>query len=432
MDWKELYQKRSMTAEEAVKHIHSHDRVVIGHAAAEPQQLMRTLAAHKDDYQDVELLHLVMLGSGATAAPDMEGHFRHNVIFAGGGTRKAIEEGRADFTPCFFYQVPALFDSALPVDVALIQVSKPDAHGFCSYGVSVDFTKAAAEKAKLVIAQVNDQMPSVHGDCHIHIRDLDCIVEYSEPILQLPPPAIGELEMTIGRYCADLVPDGGVLQLGIGAIPDAVCKCLTGKKDLALHSEMVSDGVVDLVESGVINNSRKTLHPGKSVIGFMMGTQKLYDWVNDNASVMMMPIDYVNDPTVIMRNDNMISINSCVQVDLTGQVCAESVGLRQLSGIGGQVDFVRGAQMSRGGKSIIAIASTAAGGKISKIVPLLDEGAAVTTSRTDVDYVVTEYGVAHLHGKSLAQRARALIEIAHPSFRPMLIETYEQRFHRAF
>lgn len=428
MEWKKEYEKRKVSAEEAVKHIKSGDRVVIGHAVGEPSFLVEAMVANASSYENVEIVHMVAMGKCEYAQPGMEKHFRHNAIFVGGNTRKAVEEGRADYTPCFFSEVPALFESKLPVDVVLMQLTPPDEHGYCSFGTSVDYTKPAAKHAKLRIAQINREMPRTMGDSFIHVSELDYIVEHDAPIIELKPPVIGDVEREIGRHCASLVQDGDTIQLGIGAIPDAVLAFLKDKKDLGIHSEMFSDGVLDLFESGVINNSKKTLSPGKTVVTFLMGTKRLYDFVNDNPSIEMRPVDYVNDPRVIMLNDNMVSINSCVQVDLMGQVCSESVGNRQISGVGGQVDFVRGAAMSKNGRAIIAMPSTAAKGTISKIVANLDEGSAVTTSRNDVDYIVTEYGIAALKGKTLRERAEALINIAHPDFRPKLAEEYERRF----
>lgn len=428
MDWKKEYEKKLITAEEAVKHIKSGDRVVIGHAVGEPSYLVDAMVANAASYENVEIVHMVAMGKCEYAKEGMEKHFRHNAIFVGGNTRKAVESGKADYTPCFFSEVPALFQSSLPVDVVLMQLSTPDEHGYCSFGTSVDYTKPAAKSAKLTIAQINKNMPRTMGDSFIHVSELDYLVEHDAPIIELQPPKIGDVEKEIGRYCASLVNDGDTIQLGIGAIPDAVLTFLKDKKDLGIHSEMFSDGVLELFELGVITNKKKTLSPGKTVVTFLMGTKKLYDFVNDNPSIEMRPVDYVNDPRVIMLNDNMVSINSCVQVDLMGQVCSESVGIRQISGVGGQVDFVRGAAMSKNGRAIIAMPSTAAKGSISKIVPTLDEGSAVTTSRNDVDYIVTEYGIAALKGKTLKQRAAALIKIAHPDFRAKLAEEYKNRF----
>jgi 4-hydroxybutyrate CoA-transferase len=320
----------------------------------------------------------------------------------------------------------------MPLDVAIIHVSRPDRHGYCSLGVTVDYSKHAAETAKLVIAQVNQYMPRTLGDCFVHVSDIDCIVEHDEPILELPRPKITDAEKKIGENCAELIRDGDTLQLGIGAIPDAVLLFMKDKKDLGIHTEMFSDGVVELVEAGVINNSRKTLHRGQSVATFLMGTRRLYDYVDDNPAVGMYPVTYVNDPAVIGRNDNLVSINSCVQVDFLGQVVSECVGPTQISGVGGQVDFIRGAAISRGGRSIIAMTSTAGHGKISKIVPFIDRWAAVTTARNEVQYVVTEYGIAELRGHTMRDRARSLIRIAHPDFRDALAEEFEKRFRAKF
>lgn len=433
MEWKEVYQSRIISAERALDEIKSNSRIVFGHAAGEPKHLVQTLVSKKDQYENVEIAHMVSLGTSEYAKPGMEKHFRHNALFVGGGTRKAVEEGRADFTPCFFHEVPKFFkNGSLPVDAALIQVTPPDEEGYVSLGVSVDYTLGAARNAKLVVAQVNSMMPCTGGDSKMHVSEIDYFVKFDEPIFELKPPTIGEVEKAIGENCAKLINDGDTLQLGIGAIPDAVLLFLKDKKDLGIHSEMISDGVLELVKAGVITNSKKSIHKGKSVVTFLMGTQKLYDYVNNNSEVELYPVDYVNNPIVVMKNDNIVAINSCVQVDLMGQVASESVGLKQISGTGGQVDFVRGAAMASSGKAIMAMPSTAAKGTVSKIVPLLDEGAAVTTLRTDVDYIVTEYGIASLKGKSLRERARELINITHPDFREQLKMVYEDRFKEVF
>lgn len=428
MDWKELYRKKLVTADEAVKHIKSGDRVVIGHAVSEPTEIINAMVSNAEQYENVEIVHMVSMGESPYCKPGMEKHFRHNSLFIGATTRQAAAEGRADVTPVYFSEIPELFRTTLPIDVALVQLSPPDEHGYCSFGVAVDYTKPGAECAKTVIAQVNPNMPRTLGDSFIHVNDIDYIVESDNPIIELRPPKIGDVECAIGKNCASLIHDGDTLQLGIGAIPDAVLLFLKDKKDLGIHSEMVSDGVVELVESGVITNKKKNFHPGKSVITFLMGTRRLYDYANNNPEIEMYPVDFVNDPYVIARNDNLISINSCVQVDLMGQIVSTSVGLKQISGVGGQVDFVRGANMSKGGKTIMAMPSTAAHGTISKIVALIDEGAAVTTSRYDVNYVITEYGIAQLKGRTLRERARALIQITHPDFRESLAEEFERRF----
>ena len=432
MSWQSIYKEKLLLADEAIQYIKPKDRVAVGHAVGEPSFILDAMVKNRERYSDVEIVHLVPMGKAEYAQVGMEPYFRHNAIFAGGVTRDAIQSGRADFTPCFFYQVPKLLQESIPVDVALIQLSSPDEHGYCSFGVSNDYTKPVAESAKRVIAEINDQMPRILGDNFIHISDIDFLVENSHPVIELPPAKIGEVEKEIGRYCASLIEDGSTLQLGIGSIPDAVLLCLKDKKDLGIHSEMISDGVIELVEAGVITNKKKTLHPGKSVVAFLMGSKRLYDYANNNPSIEMRPVDYVNNPLIIMQNHKMVSINSCVQVDLMGQVASESIGLKQISGVGGQVDFVRGASMGLEGKSIIAIPSTAARGKVSRIVSLLDQGAAVTTSRNDVDYIVTEYGIARLKGKTLRERAKALITIAHPDFQGHLISEYEKRFKARF
>lgn len=424
-----MYSNKIITAEEAAKLIPSNSRVVLGHAAGTPIDVVKEMTAHKENYENVEVVHMLSLGSGDYMKEEMAGHFRHNALFVGANSRDALKRGQGDYTPCFFNEVPTLFlEGILPVDVALIQLSPPDENGMMSFGVSNDYTKPAAKAAKIVIAEVNPNMPRVHGDNFIHIDDVDYIVETNNPIFELQPPKISDVEKAIGENCASLIENGSTLQLGIGAIPDAVLMFLDDKKDLGIHTEMFSDGVLELVEKGVINNSKKSLHPGKMVSTFLMGSKKLYDFVHDNPMVELYPVDYVNHPAVIMKNDNIVSINSCLQVDLMGQVSSESIGLQQFSGVGGQVDYVRGASMAKGGKSIIAIPSTAAKGKLSRIVPFIDQGSAITTSRNDVHYVVTEYGIANLKGKTLRERAKALIDIAHPDFREDLMAEYHKRF----
>ncbi len=430
MSWQEYYQRHCMRAEQAIRLVRSGDIVSIGHAAGEPTALIDAMVANAENLHGVELLHMVLLGKGSYLAEGMSGHFRHNSLFVGGTARKAVEQGRADFTPCYFHRIPELLRTTLQPDVAMIMVSPPDEEGNCSLGVSVDYTLASALAAKTILAQVNRHMPRCHGDCFLKVTDIAAFVEHDQPLIELLPVEIGQTERAIGKHCASLIQDGDCLQLGIGALPDAVLLCLRDKNELGLHTEMFSDGAIDLIRNGNINGRRKTLHPGKHVSTFLMGSQSLYDFVDDNPSVYMAPVDYVNNPWVIGQNDHLVSINSCVQIDLTGQVCSESVGLRQISAVGGQVDFIRGASLSKGGKSIIAVSATAAGGRISKIVPVLDEGAAVTTNRMDVEYIVTEYGIADLKGKTLRERAASLIQVAHPDFRPMLTEIYEQRFHQ--
>lgn len=429
MSWKSEYQSKLVTADTAAKAIPSNGRLVLGHAASTPVDVLRAMTDSKERYENVEIVHMLCLGEGRYLDEDMKGHFRHNALFVGGNSRGAVSRNQADYTPCFFNEVPSLFkEGRLPVDVALIQVSKPDDDGYCSFGLSSDYTKPAAECARMVIAEVNDQMPRVHGDNFIHVSKLDYIVETSNALYEIPLPKIGDIEKAIGENCAKLVEDGSTLQLGIGAIPDAVLMFLKDKKDLGIHTEMFSDGVLELVEAGVVNGKNKTLHPGKMISTFLMGSKALYDFVNDNPIVELHPVDYVNHPAVIMQNENIISINSCIQVDLMGQVVSETIGLKQFSGVGGQVDYVRGASMAKGGKSIIAIPSTASRGTVSRIVPFIAEGSAVTTTRNDVHYIVTEFGIAELKGKTLKQRAEALINVAHPSFRDELIKEFNQRF----
>jgi len=430
--WKAEYREKLVSADEAVSHIRSGQRIVFSHAAGESLVLSDALVRNRALFENVEIVHMVAMGEAKYCEPGMEKHFRHNSFFLGASTRKAAKEGRADVTPVYFSEVPELFRTTLPVDAVFLNLSPPDEHGYCSFGISVDYSKPAAMEAELVIAQINPSMPRTLGDSFIHISDIDYIVEADTPLIELPPAGISEVERAIGKNCASLIEDGDTLQLGIGAIPDAVLGFLKEKKDLGIHSEMISDGIVELYEGGVITNRRKSLHAGKSIVTFLMGTRRLYDFADNNPAVELHPVDYVNDPYVIAQNERLVSVNSCVQVDLMGQVVSASVGRRQISGVGGQVDFVRGANMSRGGKSIMAMPSTAAEGRISKIVPVIGEGAAVTTNRYDADYIVTEYGAARLKGESLRNRAKKLIRIAHPDFRRMLAEEYEKRFREAW
>lgn len=423
------FAEKIVSADEAVGAIKNGDRIVFSHAAGVPQEIPKALIRNKDKFCDVEIYHMLCLGDGDYLSEGLENHFHHCTNFAGANSRKAIEEKRADFMPGFFFEVPYLFRrKQYPIDVAVIQVSTPDVMGNCSFGVSCDYTKPAAEEAKIVIAEMNEAMPHVGGDNFIHLSQIDYIVECNNNLPEILPAKIGEVEKAIGGYCSELIDDGATLQLGIGAIPDAVLMALGNKKDLGIHTEMFTDGVIDLVERGIINGSKKTLHPGKMVATFLMGSRRLYDFVNQNPFIELYPVDYVNNPCVIMKNENMVSINSCIEVDLMGQVVSECIGQKQFSGVGGQVDYVRGAMLSPGGKSIMAMPSTAAKGTISRIVPFLAQGSAVTTSRNDVDYVVTEYGIAHLKAKTLKERAKSLIAIAHPDFREALMNEYRKRF----
>lgn len=428
-DYREEYKDKLVTAKEALKQVKDYDRVAIGHACGEPRALTGALAERMNELKGVETTTMVGMADSAYCFPEAKGHLRHNSLFVGKNERVAIKEGRADYTPRYFSRIPSLFtDGSLPLDVALVQVSAPDKHGYVSFGVSVDYSFTAAKVAKIAIAQINKNMPRCHGDCFMHVSEFDYLVEEDLPMVELASAELSEVEKKIGANCASLIKDGDTLQLGIGALPDAVLLSLKDKKDLGIHSEMFSDGVVELIEAGVITNKKKNYNPGKLVATFLMGSKKLYDFVDDNPAVYMASADYTNDPYVIAKNDNLVSINSCVAVDFMGQVSSESVGTMQISGVGGQVDFVRGANMSKGGRSIIAMSSTAKGGTISKIVPMLEPGVAVTTGRNDVAIIVTEYGIADLRGKSLRERAKALIEIAHPNFREELIGHWEDRF----
>lgn len=422
-----------VTAEEAVRCIKDGDRVVIGLGCGEATALTREFGKRIPELKNVETAQMLPLGETLYCAPEAAGHVRHNSLFVSGRDRKAVSEGRADYTPRFFSKMPSLFtDGSLPADVAFVHVSRVDKHGYVSLGISVDYIMTAAKHAKIKIAQINNNLPRTHGDCFMHISEFDYLVEEDTPIQELPQATPTEEEQAIGKYCANLIPDGATLQLGIGSLPDAVLDCLHDKKDLGIHSEMFSDGVMKLVKEGVITNSRKTLHPGKMLATFLMGSRELYDFIDDNPSVHMAPVDYTNDPEVIAQNDNLISINSCVQVDFTGQVASESIGTTQISAVGGQLDFVRGANMSKGGVSIIAMPSTTRNHTVSKIVPCLDQGAVVTTGRNDAAVIITEYGIADMRGKSIRERSRALIEIAHPNFREELQKEWENRYHMAW
>ncbi|PID67345.1 MAG: 4-hydroxybutyrate CoA-transferase [Fusobacteriales bacterium] len=429
-NWKENYKTKLCSPNEAIKNIKSGNRIVTGHACAEPTILIEELVKNKELFRNIEIIHLFTMGESEYAKEENKEYFRHNALFVSDKTRITANSSYGDFTPSFFFETPKLFQKGgvLQADVALIQVSAPNDEGYCSYSLSCDYTKAATENAKIVIAQINKNMPKTLGNCFLHIDDIDYIVEYDSPLIELKPLKIGEIEKKIGEYCASLINDGDTLQLGIGAIPDAVLSSLTEKKNLGIHSEMISDGVIDLIEAGVINNSMKNLNKGKIIVSFLMGTKKLYDYIDNNPKVELHPIDYVNNPIIAAQNDNLVSINSTIQIDLMGQANSESIGHQQFSGTGGQVDFIRAASLSKGGKSILALHSTTAKGKISKIVFNLDEGATVTTSRNDIEYVVTEYGIAYLKGKTLRERAKCLISIAHPNFREELTRKALEKF----
>lgn len=426
-DWQSRFPDKLRTAGETVACIKPGQRVFIGSGAGEPQTLVEALS-ESEVACDTEIVHILTLGVATYVEPKFDHRFRHNAYFIGPNVRQAVAEGRADYTAIFLSEIPRLFRNGhVVIDVALIEVSPPDEHGYCSYGVSTDIVKAATECALVVIAEVNEQMPRALGDCFIHVRDIDMLVPSNRPILETSPGPPDELAKRIGSHIANLVEDGATLQLGIGTIPDAVLHYLDNFKDLGIHTEMFSDGLIPLVEKGVITNSRKTLHAGKIIASFVMGSRKLYDFIDNNPQVEFHPTEYTNDPFIIAQNDKMISINAAIEVDLTGQVCADSLGMMFYSGIGGQVDFTRGASRSKGGKPIIALPSTAENETISRIVPTLKNGAGVVTSRGDVHYVVTEYGAAYLHGKNMRERALSLIQIAHPKFRPWLMSEAKSR-----
>jgi len=427
-NWNEEYSEKITTKENAIEKINSGHRVVFGHAAGEPIVLVDELVKQKDRLQNAEIIHMVPLRECEYCLPEMKTHFYHNSLFAGAGTRQAIKEGRADYTPTFFSEIPRLFrDKILPLDVALIQLAPPDEDGNMSFGISVDYTKQAALSAKVVIAEVNKQMPRTNGES-IPVSEIDYIVETNRPLIELAPPIITKIEEKIGRNVASLVPDQANLQLGIGGIPDAALKFLEEKQDLGIHTEMFSDGVVDLYDEGVITNKFNNVNPGKFIATFLMGTKKLYQFVDNNPDVEMHTVDYTNNVMIAGKVNKLVSINSALQVDLFGQVCADTLGYQQYSGVGGQVDFVRASSLSPGGKSIIALPSTNKDATISRIVPRLNEGACVTTSRNDVHFVVTEYGIADLRGKTTRQRAKLLINISHPNFRDKLNEDFNRIF----
>jgi len=421
-DWQAKFRDKVRTADAAVASIENGSHIFIGSGAAEPQELVAALVKRAESVFGTEIVHIMTLGLAPYVEPKWGDNFRHNALFIGPNVREAVAQGRADYTPIFLGEIPRLFERGrVPIDVSLIEVSPPDRHGFCSYGVSTDVVKPATEAARLVIAEVNSQMPRTLGDSFLHVDSINYLVPVDYPILEAPVSEPDETARTIGRHISTLVEDGSTLQMGIGTIPDSVLYCLRDKKDLGIHTEMFSDGMMHLVEDGVITNMKKSLHKGKVVAAFCMGSRKLYDFVDNNPLIEFHPVSHTNDPFVISQNDKMVSINSALEVDLTGQVCADSLGEYFYSGIGGQVDFVRGAARSRGGKPIIALPSTAAGGTVSRITGQLKQGAGVVTSRGDVHYVVTEWGIAYLHGQTIQQRALALISIAHPKFRPGLI-----------
>ena len=430
MDWLSLYEPKKVTAEEALSHLKSGYRIFVTGNCSLPQNVMEALNVRAPQLKNLSLIQVLTIGKADYIQPQIVPHLRVNSLFISPNVREAVNDGRADFTPIFLSEIPRLFKSGrLPIDVALIQVTPPDRYGYCSYGVEVGVTKTASESAKIVIAEVNPRMPRTLGDSFIHVSKIDYVIEVDYPLPEVEMAVSSPEQEAIANHLAAIIPDGATLQMGIGGIPDAVLRKLYNHKHLGIHTELFSDGVVDLVEMGVITNERKTLHPGKIIAGFVLGTQRLYDFVDDNPIVELHPSEYINDPFVIAQNDRMVSINSALQVDLTGPVCADSIGPAFYSGVGGQVDFVRGAARSTGGMPIIALLSTAKGGTISRIVPMLTPGAGVTTSRNDVHFVATEFGVADLYGRTVRDRAQQLVEIAHPKFRAELAEAAEKLYH---
>ncbi len=426
IEWKKKYSSKVATAESALKSVSPGNCIFIGTGCAEPHLLMGALSNRSLMLDDNEIVHVLMMGVAPSNEPMLRENFRYNSLFITKNVRETVAEGRADYTPISMSEIPGLFRAGRPrIDVALIQVTPPGEYGYCSLGISVDVVKAAVETADVVIAEVNPNMPRTMGDSFIHVDDIDLLVPSTESIIESQNPEPTEVSRSIAKHITHLIGDGSTLQMGIGNIPDSLLYSLKDKRDLGVHTEMFSDGVIDLIEEGVINNKRKTIHKGKSVTAFCMGSQRLYDFVNNNPSIEFYPSDYVNNPLIIMRNDRMVSINSALEVDVTGQVCAESLGYRFYSGIGGHIDFMRGAAMSRGGKPIIALPSTTTtkdGELRSRIVPSLMEGAGVVGTRADAHYVVTEHGMAYIRGRSIRERVIALISIAHPDFRDDLLE----------
>jgi len=421
VNWETIYRRKVVDAATAVSYIDSGNLVYVGGGAGAPAVLVDALCARAPELRDVQLIHILTFIGAPYVETKYQGSFRSNSLFIGHNVRKAVQAGNADFTPIFLSEIPGLFQKKiLPLDAAIISLSPPDEHGFCSFGVEVGTTKPAADSARIIIAEVNRQMPRTLGDSFIHVSRLTHVVETDYPLPEAPQGDSSPANMRIGEHIAEMIPNGATLQMGIGSIPDAVLRNLHTHKDLGIHTELFSDGVVSLFEMGIINCSRKSFHPGKMIAGFLFGSEQLYRFVDNNPIVELHPTEYVNDPFNIAMNDNMVAINAALQVDLTGQVCADSIGPVFYSGVGGQLDFIRGASRSKGGLPIIALPSTAKNDTISRIAPLLTEGSGVTTTRNDVHFIVTEYGVASLYGKTIRQRARELINIAHPNFRDEL------------
>lgn len=436
MDWQNIYKSKITSAENAVRKVKDDDKIFLTGNCSVPQQLLAALVNRAPHLRNVEIYQALAISSSGYVAPELSGHLRVNSLFISSNVRKAINEGRADFTPVLLSEFPLLFKKGiLPIDIAFVHLSLPDAHGFCTYGSEAGLTKSPAEASKMIIAEINPSMPRTLGDTFIHLDDIDVIVPVDYPMAEFPMADEGNQEVTekIAHFIAERIPDGATLQTGIGAIPDTVLKYLTHKKDLGIHSELFSDGVIELVEKGIINGSRKTIHKGKILAGFLLGTKQLYQWVNDNPRIELHPTEYVNSPFTIAKNHKMVAINSAIEIDLTGQVCADSIGTKFYSGVGGQMDFIYGASLSEGGLPIIALPSTSTlrdGTIVSRIVPNLKPGAGVTTSRNHVHHVATEYGMVDLYGKSIYRRVEALVSIAHPDFRQdLLAQAKQMNYH---
>ncbi len=424
-----LYRNKLTTLDRVVSLIKNGDNIFVSGNAASPTSLLKRIAQRHQELRNVSVYHMLLLGEDPLSDPAMDGHINHASLFVGKADRRSVAEGRADYIPVFLSEIPSLFtEHIIPLDIVFLTVSPPDDHGFVSLGAECVASKAAAEHGKVIVAQINEKMPRTHGDTFVHLSEIDHVWELTEPLILLDIPQPTETEQQIAKHIEPLITDGSTLQLGIGGIPNAVLSMLDGKKDLGIHTEMVSDGVLEAIEKGIVTNARKNFHPLKAVATFVLGTQRLYDFANDNPLFEFRPCNYTNNPFNIARNDSMVAINSAIEVDVTGQVCAESIGPTIYSGFGGQLDFVRGASASKGGKAIIALPSTAKNGAFSRIVPFLKHGSGVLTTRADVRYVVTEYGVASLFGKNLRQRAEALIGIAHPKFRDELEKEVRSRY----
>lgn len=430
LDWKEHYKSKTITSDEAITLLKKGSLIVNGHGTGEPQLLPEALVKHQDEVEGVVVYHGIALGPSVYCGENVKPeHVQHLTIFAGTHTRKAVQQGRALFVPMHFSDAPiAIRNDVVPVDVAWIHVSPPNKHGYCTLGISIDYQRSAIENASLVVAEVNPNMPRTFGDTLVHVNEIDYFVQSDRALIEMGKPKIGEVESAIGKYIADLVQDGATLQFGMGAIPNAIVGFLKEKNDLGLHSELISDGAMELMKAGNATNLKKNIHVGKTVGTFASGTKELYDWLDENPAVEFYPVDYINNSYIIAKNDNVFSVNSALQADLQGQVGAETINGKQFSGIGGQVDFVRGATWSKGGKSIIAMPATAKNGEVSRIVAGFKPGDAITTPRNDVDYVVTEFGVAHLRGVDIAERARRLIMIAHPKFRDQLKDQFKEYY----